>query len=349
VKNSARLVQVCFSVSLGMTDIGKLAGRWTGAALRFSRLLVIACASKPEAPPAAVRPAAALPNAGHSIEAGTETIDRCALVATVLTEPQPALGGLSAIERPEAIRAKQANGRWVVALSLLEPEGNAPSSLPDSRDCGDRLVLASEKGPWPANVEPFVVGLAPEGDSAFRYVLVLGQRGSSPALSEGRLERDDTGEWRAAGPSKKVPRQLDVAPVESVLPEAIPAGQALAWLELDTGGDTLSVRSLQTGLVLVVQFGTRQLRQVFASCPEGSKGSALGNFEKDVLDRAACGDLFRLSRKGSPTENGRSGPQLVVDKHLPNGSWQPTISLALPTEIRTVRNPSLERSRPHGG
>jgi hypothetical protein len=319
---------------------------WTAAGAGFLAVLLISCTRKPDAPPAVAGPAAIGQHAGH--RAGTDTIlDPCAVVATVLTEPGPGQGALSAIERPEAARAKQSDGRLVVALSLVG-EGGAPSLLPASVNCGDRLIVVSAKGAWSAGVEPIALRLSSEGDSAFRYALTLGQPGTPLAPTEGRLVRDDTGEWRVAGPSRKVPRLLDAIPVERGLPDAMPAGQASAWLELDTGRDTLSVRSLETGLVLVVRVGARELRQVFASCPEGSMGSALGEFERDVLDRAACGDVYRLTRKMAAV-HGRSGPQLMVDKQLPNGYWQPTITLDLPPDTRTVDSPRLERSGSHGG
>ena len=323
-----------------------MTGCWTAAAVGFLAVLLISCTRKPDAPLAVARPASIGQDAGHPAGAGP-TLDACAVVATVLTEPGPGQGGLSAIERPEAARAKQSDGRLVVALSLVG-EGGAPSFLPASVDCGDRLIVVSAKGGWSAGVEPIAVRLSSEGDSAFRYALTLGQPGTPLAPTEGRLVRDDTGEWRVAGPSRKVPRLLDATPVERGLPDAMPAGQASAWLELDTGGDTLSVRSRETGLVLVVRLGGRELRQVFASCPEGSKGSVLGELERDVLDRAACGDVYRLTRRMSAV-HGRSGPRLVVDKQLQNGDWQPTITLDLPPDIRTVNSPSLERSGSHGG
>jgi hypothetical protein len=321
---------------------------WRGtAAAAFLAVLLISCTRKPDAPPAVARPAAIGEDAGNPAGAST-ILDPCAVVATVLTEPGPGQGGLSAIERPEAARAKQSDGRLVVALSLVGEKG-APSLLPASVDCGDRLIVVSAKGTGSAGVEPIALRLSPEGDSAFGYALTLGPPGTPLAPTQGRLVRDDTGEWRVAGPSRKVPRLLDATPVERVLPEAMPAGQASAWLELDTGGDTLSVRSLETGLVLVVRLGARELRQVFASCPEGAKGSALGDLERDVLDRAACGDVYRLVRKESAAVRTRSGQQLVVDKQLPNGDWLPAITLDLPPDIRTVSSPSLERSRSHGG
>lgn len=50
----------------------------------------------------------------------------------------------------------------------------------------------------------------------------------------------------------------------------------------------------EAGLVVVVRYADRELRQTIASCPDPSRGSALGGTAADVLDVASCGDLFRL-------------------------------------------------------
>jgi hypothetical protein len=117
-------------------------------------------------------------------------------------------------------------------------------------------------------------------------------------------------------------------------------GQALAWLELDTGADMLSSHSKETGLALVVRLGARELRQVFASCAEGAKGGALGELAPGVLDLAACGDLYRLMRRESALEHGRTEHRLVIEQQLPDGSWQASLTFALPPDIRTVSTPS---------
>lgn len=304
-------------------------------------LLLSSCARTPDASPAVARPARAAPDASTA-RAGA--VDACLVVSTVLTEPDLAHGGLSALERPEAARAQTVDGKWVVALTSLDEAGRERSFHPQPVDCGERLMLVGEKGPWPAGVEPFAVRLTSEGPGVLRFALAF----APPArqASEGRLARDETGEWRVLGPSKKVPRPLDAAPVERALLQAMPAGQASAWLELDTGGDTSGSRALETGLVLVVHLGTRELRQVFASCPQGAKGSALGALERDVLDTAACGDVYRLMRK--QTGAGPSVQTLVVDEQLPNGDWQPTVTLELPPDIRAVSSPSIEGGGTHG-
>lgn len=306
-------------------------------------LLLSSCARTPDASPAVARPAGAAPDASTARAAAA---DACLVVSTVLTEPDLAHGGLSALERPEAVRARGADGRWVVVLTSIDEKGRERSSQPEPVDCGERLMLVGAKGPWPAGVEPFAVRLTAEGPGALRYALAVAPR-AQRASSEGRLERDETGEWRAVGPSKKVPRPLDAAPVERALPHPMPAGQASAWLELNTGGDTSGARALETGLVLVVHLGTRELRQVLASRPQGAKGSALGDLERDVLDRAACGDVYRLMRKQTGVEP--SVQTLVVDKQLPNGDWQPTVTLELPPDIRAVSSPSIERRTARGG
>jgi hypothetical protein len=314
-----------------------------GSAASLLSCLLLACASKPQPPPAAT-PHATLPDAGVPTAKASESADPCTLVATLLAEPRPEFGGLSAIERPEAARAQQPDGKWLVALSDPAPPG-AESPV----DCGERLALTRWAAPPPAGVEPFALELSPEGSNAYHFTLIIGQRGPTPTSSEGRLERDEANEWRIAGTSGRTPRPLDAAPVERALDRPLPKGHAQAWLEFDTGKDTLSTSSLEAGLALTVRWGTRELRQVFASCADGAKGNALGELETGVLDLAGCGELYRLRQPDADSAEGRAGQRLVVEKQLSEGRWQPVISLPLPPEVQKISNPSSKKRGSHGG
>src|SRR5215211_4221505 len=74
-----------------------------------------------------------------------------------------------------------------------------------------------------------------------------------------------------------VPRALDRAPIESAAAFDIEPGRVKAAFEIDTGGDSLSLRRHQAGLVFAVRTRSRSYRQTIASCAEVGHGSALGS------------------------------------------------------------------------
>ena len=49
-------------------------------------------------------------------------------------------------------------------------------------------------------------------------------------------------------------------------------GKAEAFFMLDTGGDQMSSRGKEAGLVVVVRYGAKELRQNVASCREPALG-----------------------------------------------------------------------------
>jgi len=56
---------------------------------------------------------------------------------------------------------------------------------------------------------------------------------------------------------------------------------------LNTGGDQMSARPVDAGLVVRVAFGTRVFRQQFASCKDAGHGNALSD-GSSAIDWADC-------------------------------------------------------------
>ncbi|MBI3562749.1 MAG: hypothetical protein HY080_13640 [Gammaproteobacteria bacterium] len=88
------------------------------------------------------------------------------------------------------------------------------------------------------------------------------------------------------------PKKLDIAPIESVLTESLPPGQALAYFEFDTGGDQMSLQRMEVGLVIVVRYGNKELRQTIASCKDFGAGNAVFEGTERELDKIICGTSF---------------------------------------------------------
>jgi hypothetical protein len=116
-----------------------------------------------------------------------------------------------------------------------------------------------------------------------------------------------------------VDRALDRVPIESAAAFDIEPGGVKASFEIDTGGDSLSLRRHHAGLVFAVRTRSKSYRQTIASCAEVGHGSALGSGAPDELDVAVCdGDEYRLLA---------AGPRVFVERRTSGGR-------ALVSEIR---------------
>jgi hypothetical protein len=82
-------------------------------------------------------------------------------------------------------------------------------------------------------------------------------------------------------------RRIDAAPVESTNPTEVPAGVVEASFELNTGGDQMSSRPVDAGLVLRVAYGRKLFRQQLASCRDAGHGDALAD-GSSAIDWAIC-------------------------------------------------------------
>ena len=71
-------------------------------------------------------------------------------------------------------------------------------------------------------------------------------------------------------------RPLDDKAVRVPLKTPVAPGRAKAFFKLDTGGDQMTLRPKETGLVVVVRIGGDEYRQTIASCKDPGIGSALG-------------------------------------------------------------------------
>jgi hypothetical protein len=127
------------------------------------------------------------------------------------------------------------------------------------------------------------------------------------------------------------PRPLDPNPVTRPLSPPLPPGKAHAFLQAQTGGDQMSSGpGRQPGLQLVVHVGDREIRQLFASCPDYGLGSALGGGTERELEMAVCGrhDYVLISEPGRvrvarlaarPKPSAPLDGETVVKIDLPSG------------------------------
>ena len=91
-----------------------------------------------------------------------------------------------------------------------------------------------------------------------------------------------------------VRRPVDTAPETTRVTEPLPAGRVEAFFALHTGADQMTERGKEAGLVVVVRFADRELRQTIASCTDPALGSALGGGTARELEVAMCNGEFRL-------------------------------------------------------
>jgi hypothetical protein len=94
-------------------------------------------------------------------------------------------------------------------------------------------------------------------------------------------------------------RALDAEPVTVRLATPLPAGRAEAFFKLDTGGDQMTQRPKEAGLVVVVRVESNEYRQTIASCVDPGLGSALGGGTERELEVAVCdGEYWLVSEPG---------------------------------------------------
>ncbi len=122
-----------------------------------------------------------------------------------------------------------------------------------------------------------------------------------------------------------VSRSLDKEPVVLTTDgRQVEAGVAEVSIAINTGGDQMSVRRVQAGLVLVVRYGNTYAHQTFASCNSSGYGG-------DPSDPYSLGiecdgrTFFLVQEKESIRVTDGIGGNTVVSIPLPSGI----------TEVRT--------------
>jgi hypothetical protein len=88
-------------------------------------------------------------------------------------------------------------------------------------------------------------------------------------------------------PHGGVPRESAVAP-------PLADRTAVAFFDLDTGGDQMSNSRKDAVLEVVVRYRAKELRQMVATCAQPSLGSALGGGTPRELEVALCDGEFWL-------------------------------------------------------
>jgi hypothetical protein len=182
------------------------------------------------------------------------------------------------------------------------------------------------------------------GASAMEFHLALEQPGGqlvpgAPPALNGTVVQDERGTWQLAVAAKPLrqKREIDPVPREAELAaRGLGPSRAEAWLELDTGGDVMGSSPREAGLVVVVHYERRELRQMMASCAEPALGTELGELTGDTLQLATCGDLYRLVAEPGAVR---------VDREQANGATSTVNRIPLPnTKLRALRPPT-----PHAG
>jgi hypothetical protein len=286
--------------------------------------------------------AGTLPDARRGSTTNRPLVDRCALVSTILTEPLDLSDGRarSFLDLAPAAGAMSEGGRLVVAVELSS--GNAPAQafFRAGEACGSRLALVSVGEvslPSPATTTVHV-RLRAESTAAFTFAGRFEHPSGQPipdgaAPLRGQLDHSASGEWIFSSKSPRAPlmkRELDATPQTIVLHQPLPPGQVEAMFEVNTGGDIMGAPAREAGLVVVVRHDRIERRQTIASCAQVSRGSALGPVEDDVIDMAACGDLFRLVSTGGHV----SAERLHAD-----GSREVVSTIDLPDRHMRARRP----------
>jgi hypothetical protein len=109
-------------------------------------------------------------------------------------------------------------------------------------------------------------------------------------LSERKGSADACERLKAYG---KAPRTIDLRPSLERLESPLAPGKVEASFWLNTGGDQMRCRPVQTGLGVMVRVAERQYRQQFASCDHAGHGSAIAT--PGSVDTAECdGRLYEL-------------------------------------------------------
>jgi len=123
--------------------------------------------------------------------------------------------------------------------------------------------------------------------------------------------------------SAKFPRPLDAEPVRTLLKTPLPPGRAEAFFAMNTGGDQMTLRPKEAGLMVVVRVGTDEYRQTIASCPDFGLGSALGGGTERELEVAMCdGEFWLMSEPGSVSVvrmNEKLNGETIARFNLPDG------------------------------
>jgi hypothetical protein len=117
----------------------------------------------------------------------------------------------------------------------------------------------------------------------------------------------------------QVHRDIDRAPVESTNTSPPGPGILEASFVLNTGGDQMSTRPVDAGLAVRVAFGSRLLRQQFASCKDAGHGNALAD-GSSAIDWADCdGTTYSLYDLDDRVEVRDASQAVVTAIPLPGG------------------------------
>jgi hypothetical protein len=107
----------------------------------------------------------------------------------------------------------------------------------------------------------------------------------------------------------------------------VPPGRAEAFFKLDTGGDQMTQRPKEAGLMVVVRVGIDEYRQTIASCQDPGLGSAFGGGTERELEVAICdGEYWLVSEPGTVS---------VVRMDKKTGG-EPVTRFDLPDSVRAV-------------
>jgi hypothetical protein len=113
---------------------------------------------------------------------------------------------------------------------------------------------------------------------------------------------------------------------EAELAKRVPSGKAEAYFALDSGADQMTTNRKEARLIVIVRFGSTELRHIIASCGHPSLGSALGGVSDTVLEVAYCNGEYRLLSEAGKVLVQQQGAgkrlRIVTTIPLPAGTTQ---------------------------
>ncbi|OVE76069.1 hypothetical protein BVX98_06605 [bacterium F11] len=127
-------------------------------------------------------------------------------------------------------------------------------------------------------------------------------------------------------PSKRV---IDENPIPRKLSHSLDPGLSEAEFDINTGGDQMSLRRVQAGLVFLVRFQDMEYRQTIDSCNGVGQGTALRDNTEREIDYALCDHkeywLVTEERKVRVYKDDPHNPNSIVSEiDLPDGIKPPT-------------------------
>jgi hypothetical protein len=135
--------------------------------------------------------------------------------------------------------------------------------------------------------------------------------------------------WLADGPAPNPPSVAVQTEQRVPLDRSLPSGHAEAFFWIETGGDQMVRGQRRPRLILVVRYGSTEVRRLIATCANPSRGSALAAATATELELALCDGEFWLT----------TGAGRVVVRRGPTARGPVVATFQLPAGIERAMKP----------